>query len=69
MKVGFTSLLLSPSLQFSKLTNNFEKLRLHQMKQNQSHRKEASNKDETPFELSSLNQKIEVSARPGFSGS
>nr|AAH85333.1 Coiled-coil domain containing 67 [Rattus norvegicus] len=45
--------------QFSKLTNNFEKLRLHQMKQNQSHRKEASNKDETPFELSSLNQKIE----------
>ncbi|XP_032765778.1 deuterosome assembly protein 1 isoform X2 [Rattus rattus] len=45
--------------EFSKLTNNFEKLRLHQMKQNQSHRKEASNKDETPFELSSLNQKIE----------
>uniref|UniRef100_A0ABK0LT94 Deuterosome assembly protein 1 n=1 Tax=Rattus norvegicus TaxID=10116 RepID=A0ABK0LT94_RAT len=49
--------------QFSKLTNNFEKLRLHQMKQNQSHRKEASNKDETPFELSSLNQKIEKQAQ------
>ncbi|GAB1293890.1 Deuterosome assembly protein 1 [Apodemus speciosus] len=46
--------------QFSKLTNNFEKLRLHQMKQNQIHRKEPSNKEEMPFELSSLNQKLEV---------
>ncbi|KAL6040215.1 hypothetical protein STEG23_016032, partial [Scotinomys teguina] len=45
--------------QFSKLTNNFEKLRLHQMKQNQAHRKEAPRKEETPFELSSLNQKLE----------
>ncbi|XP_049976536.1 deuterosome assembly protein 1 isoform X1 [Alexandromys fortis] len=45
--------------QFSKLTNNFEKLRLHQMKQNQVHRKEASSKEEIPFELSSLNQKLE----------
>ncbi|XP_076782121.1 deuterosome assembly protein 1 isoform X4 [Arvicanthis niloticus] len=45
--------------QFSKLTNNFEKLRLHQMKQNQIHRKEPSNKEEMPFELSSLNQKLE----------
>ncbi|XP_031200423.1 deuterosome assembly protein 1 isoform X2 [Mastomys coucha] len=45
--------------QFSKLTNNFEKLRLHQMKQNQIHQKESSNKEEMPFELSSLNQKLE----------
>ncbi|XP_052608863.1 deuterosome assembly protein 1 isoform X1 [Peromyscus californicus insignis] len=45
--------------QFSKLTNNFEKLRLHQMKQNQVHRKEAPSKEEIPFELSSLNQKLE----------
>ncbi|XP_052045021.1 deuterosome assembly protein 1 isoform X2 [Apodemus sylvaticus] len=45
--------------EFSKLTNNFEKLRLHQMKQNQIHRKEPSNKEEMPFELSSLNQKLE----------
>ncbi|CAO2636067.1 Deuterosome assembly protein 1 [Lemmus lemmus] len=45
--------------QFSKLTNNFEKLRLHQMKQNQVHRKEAPSKEEIPFELSNLNQKLE----------
>ncbi|KAL1782212.1 deuterosome protein 1 isoform X1 [Sigmodon hispidus] len=45
--------------QFSKLTNNFEKLRLHQMKQNQVYRKEALSKEEIPFELSSLNQKLE----------
>nr|XP_048290058.1 deuterosome assembly protein 1 isoform X3 [Myodes glareolus]XP_048290067.1 deuterosome assembly protein 1 isoform X3 [Myodes glareolus] len=45
--------------QFSKLTNNFEKLRLHQMKQNQVHRKEAPSKEEIPFELSSLSQKLE----------
>lgn len=45
--------------QFSKLTNNFEKLRLHQMKQNQVHRKEAPSKEEIPLELSSLNQKLE----------
>ncbi|XP_051054789.1 deuterosome assembly protein 1 [Phodopus roborovskii] len=45
--------------QFSKLTNNFEKLRLHQMKQNQVHRKEAPSKEEMPFELNSLNQKLE----------
>ncbi|XP_040591195.1 deuterosome assembly protein 1 isoform X3 [Mesocricetus auratus] len=49
--------------QFSKLTNNFEKLRLHQMKQSQVHRKEAPSKEETPFELNSLNQKLEVLSR------
>nr|XP_021490843.1 deuterosome assembly protein 1 [Meriones unguiculatus] len=48
--------------QFSKLTNNFEKLRLHQMKQNHIHRKEAPTKEDIPFELSSLNQKLEWSA-------
>lgn len=31
------------------------------MKQNQVHRKEAPSKEEIPFELSSLNQKLEVS--------
>ena len=33
------------------------------MKQNQIHRKESSSKEELPFELSSLNQKLEVSAQ------
>uniref|UniRef100_A0A8C6R8N7 Deuterosome assembly protein 1 n=1 Tax=Nannospalax galili TaxID=1026970 RepID=A0A8C6R8N7_NANGA len=45
--------------QFSKLTRNFENLRLHQMKQNKVHRKEFPDKEEMPFELSNLNQKLE----------
>ncbi|XP_032214658.1 deuterosome assembly protein 1 isoform X1 [Mustela erminea] len=46
--------------QFSKLTNSFEKLRLHQLKQSKVRRKELPHlKDETPFELSNLNQKLE----------
>ncbi|XP_049745481.1 deuterosome assembly protein 1 isoform X6 [Elephas maximus indicus] len=47
--------------QFSKLTNSFEKLRLHQMKQNKVRRKELPNpKEEIPFELGSLNEKLEA---------
>uniref|UniRef100_A0A8I3PK09 Deuterosome assembly protein 1 n=2 Tax=Canis lupus familiaris TaxID=9615 RepID=A0A8I3PK09_CANLF len=46
--------------QFSKLTNSFEKLRLHQMKQSKVRRKESPHlKEEIPFELSNLNQKLE----------
>ncbi|XP_029812882.1 deuterosome assembly protein 1 [Suricata suricatta] len=46
--------------QFSKLTNSFEKLRLHQMKQSKVRRKESLHpKEEIPFELSNLNQKLE----------
>ncbi|KAF6102968.1 deuterosome assembly protein 1 [Phyllostomus discolor] len=46
--------------QFSKLTNSFEKLRLHQMKQNKFRRKELPHlKEEIPFEPSNLNQKLE----------
>nr|KAF6342737.1 deuterosome assembly protein 1 [Pipistrellus kuhlii] len=46
--------------QFSKLTNSFEKLRLHQMKQSKFRRKESPHlKEETPFEPSNLNQKLE----------
>ncbi|XP_059042674.1 deuterosome assembly protein 1 isoform X3 [Mustela lutreola] len=50
--------------QFSKLTNSFEKLRLHQMKQSKVQRKELPHlKEETPFELSNLNQKLEKQAQ------
>ncbi|XP_044114252.1 deuterosome assembly protein 1 isoform X1 [Neovison vison] len=50
--------------QFSKLTNSFEKLRLHQMKQSKVRRKELPHlKEETPFELSNLNQKLEKQAQ------
>uniref|UniRef100_A0A452F556 Deuterosome assembly protein 1 n=1 Tax=Capra hircus TaxID=9925 RepID=A0A452F556_CAPHI len=46
--------------QFSKLTNSFEKLRLHQMKQNKFRRKEVPHlKEEMPLELNNLNQKLE----------
>ncbi|XP_014640732.1 PREDICTED: deuterosome protein 1 [Ceratotherium simum simum] len=46
--------------QFSKLTNSFEKLRLHQMKQNKFRRKELPHlKEEIPFEMSNLHQKLE----------
>ncbi|XP_053512892.1 deuterosome assembly protein 1 [Artibeus jamaicensis] len=46
--------------QFSKLTNSFEKLRLHQMKQNKFRRKELPHlKEDIPFEPSNLNQKLE----------
>ncbi|XP_042814856.1 deuterosome assembly protein 1 isoform X2 [Panthera tigris] len=46
--------------QFSKLTNSFEKLRLHQMKQSKVRRKELLHpREEMPFELSNLNQKLE----------
>ncbi|XP_021521307.1 deuterosome assembly protein 1 isoform X4 [Aotus nancymaae] len=46
--------------EFSKLTNSFEKLRLHQMKQNKVRRKELPQlKEEIPFELSNLNLKLE----------
>ncbi|XP_066216819.1 deuterosome assembly protein 1 isoform X2 [Saccopteryx leptura] len=50
--------------QFCKLTNSFEKLRLHQMKQNKFRRKESSHfKEEIPFKLSNLNQKLEKQAQ------
>ncbi|XP_072849677.2 deuterosome assembly protein 1 isoform X1 [Pogona vitticeps] len=46
--------------QFAKLTQSYEKLQLHQLKQNKSRGMEkcTENKD-TPFQLSSLNQKLE----------
>ncbi|XP_073743261.1 deuterosome assembly protein 1 isoform X5 [Callorhinus ursinus] len=46
--------------EFSKLTNSFEKLRLHQMKQSKVRRKELPHlREEIPFEMSNLNQKLE----------
>ncbi|XP_047609509.1 deuterosome assembly protein 1 isoform X1 [Phacochoerus africanus] len=50
--------------QFSKLTNSFEKLRLHQMRQNKFRRKEVSYlREEIPFEMTNLNQKLEKQAQ------
>ncbi|XP_013367506.1 PREDICTED: deuterosome protein 1 isoform X7 [Chinchilla lanigera] len=60
MTQNYEGQLQSLKAQFSQLTNSFEKLRLHQMKQNKIHRKELSHKEEIPFELSNLNQKLEA---------
>uniref|UniRef100_A0A2K6M3S6 Deuterosome assembly protein 1 n=1 Tax=Rhinopithecus bieti TaxID=61621 RepID=A0A2K6M3S6_RHIBE len=60
MTQNYEGQLQSLKAQFSKLTNSFEKLRLHQMKQNKVPRKELPHlKEELPFELSNLNQKLE----------
>ncbi|XP_063112325.1 deuterosome assembly protein 1 isoform X3 [Cavia porcellus] len=59
MTQNYEGQLQSLRAQFSQLTNSFEKLRLHQMKQNKSHQKELSHKEEIPFEMSNLNQKLE----------
>ncbi|XP_003253037.1 deuterosome assembly protein 1 [Nomascus leucogenys] len=60
MTQNYEGQLQSLKAQFSKLTNNFEKLRLHQMKQNKVPREELPHlKEEIPFELSNLNQKLE----------
>uniref|UniRef100_G3RJ77 Deuterosome assembly protein 1 n=1 Tax=Gorilla gorilla gorilla TaxID=9595 RepID=G3RJ77_GORGO len=60
MTQNYEGQLQSLKAQFSKLTNNFENLRLHQMKQNKVPQKELPHlKEEIPFELSNLNQKLE----------
>ncbi|XP_060627095.2 deuterosome assembly protein 1 [Anolis sagrei] len=46
--------------QFSKLTQSYEKLQLHQVKQNKAHEVETYKENEdVPFQMSSLNQKLE----------
>ncbi|KAB0365712.1 hypothetical protein FD754_009868, partial [Muntiacus muntjak] len=60
MTQNYEGQLQTLKVQFSKLTNSFEKLRLHQMKQNKFRRKEVPHlKEEMPFELNNLNQKVE----------
>ncbi|XP_029062825.1 deuterosome assembly protein 1 isoform X5 [Monodon monoceros] len=60
MTQNYEAQLQTLKAQFSKLTNSFEKLRLHQMKQNKFRQKEVPHvKEEIPFELSNLNQKLE----------
>ncbi|XP_022417126.1 deuterosome assembly protein 1 isoform X7 [Delphinapterus leucas] len=59
MTQNYEAQLQTLKAQFSKLTNSFEKLRLHQMKQNKFRQKEVPHVKEIPFELSNLNQKLE----------
>lgn len=47
--------------QFAKLTQSYEKLQLHQLKQNKTHSVEkCTENQEAPFQMNSLNQKLEV---------
>lgn len=47
--------------QFAKLTQSYEKLQLHQLKQNKTHSMERyTENQEAPFQMNSLNQKLEV---------
>ncbi|XP_060090929.1 deuterosome assembly protein 1 isoform X2 [Heteronotia binoei] len=46
--------------QFAKLTQSYEKLQLHQLRQNKAHgKRQGTENHETPFQLSCLNQKLE----------
>nr|XP_034971661.1 deuterosome assembly protein 1 [Zootoca vivipara] len=50
--------------QFAKLTQSYEKLQLHQLKQKKAHSLEkCTENQEPPFQLSSLNQKLEKQAQ------
>ncbi|XP_077197549.1 deuterosome assembly protein 1 isoform X2 [Paroedura picta] len=46
--------------QFAKLTHSYEKLQLHQLRQNKAHGKgQGTGSQDAPFQMSSLNQKLE----------
>ncbi|KAH1186826.1 deuterosome assembly protein 1 isoform X1 [Mauremys mutica] len=60
MAQDFEAQLQALKSQFCKLTQSYEKLQLHQIKQDRVHGKEICAENlETPFELSNLNQKLE----------
>ncbi|EMP26653.1 Coiled-coil domain-containing protein 67 [Chelonia mydas] len=60
MAQDFEAQLQALKSQFCKLTQSYEKLQLHQIKQDRVHSKEIRAENlETPFELSNLNQKLE----------
>ncbi|XP_067423483.1 deuterosome assembly protein 1 [Emydura macquarii macquarii] len=60
MAQDFEAQLQALKSQFCKLTHSYEKLQLHQIKQDSVHGKEKCAENlETPFELSNLNQKLE----------
>ncbi|XP_074812721.1 deuterosome assembly protein 1 isoform X3 [Natator depressus] len=60
MAQDFEAQLQALKSQFCKLTQSYEKLQLHQIKQDRVHSKEICAENlETPFELSNLNQKLE----------
>nr|XP_020671106.1 deuterosome assembly protein 1 isoform X2 [Pogona vitticeps] len=64
MAQNYDAQLQALKTQFAKLTQSYEKLQLHQLKQNKSRGMEkcTENKD-APFQLSSLNQKLEKQAQ------
>ncbi|XP_062983220.1 deuterosome assembly protein 1 [Elgaria multicarinata webbii] len=64
MAQSYDSQLQALKTQFAKLTQSYEKLQLHQLKQNKAHGMEKCTENpEGPFQLSSLNQKLEKQAQ------
>ncbi|XP_066477977.1 deuterosome assembly protein 1 [Tiliqua scincoides] len=60
MAQNYDAQLQALKIQFSKLTQSYEKLQLHQLKQNKAYGKGICTEDqEAPCQLSSLNQKLE----------
>ncbi|XP_054830321.1 deuterosome assembly protein 1 [Eublepharis macularius] len=60
MTQNYNAQLQGLKAQFAKLTQSYEKLQLHQLKQNKAQGKgQGTESQETPFQLSSLNQKLE----------
>uniref|UniRef100_A0A8D0BT94 Deuterosome assembly protein 1 n=1 Tax=Salvator merianae TaxID=96440 RepID=A0A8D0BT94_SALMN len=60
MAQNYDAQLQALKTQFAKLTQSYEKLQLHQLKQNKVHSIEkCAENQEAPFKMSSLNQKLE----------
>ncbi|XP_070799774.1 deuterosome assembly protein 1 [Pituophis catenifer annectens] len=60
MAQNYDAQLQALKTQFAKLTQSYEKLQLHQLKQNKSHSMEkCMENQEAPFQMNSLNQKLE----------
>ncbi|KAM3836764.1 deuterosome assembly protein 1 [Vipera latastei] len=60
MAQNYDAQLQALKTQFAKLTQSYEKLQLHQLKQNKTHSMErCTENQEAPFQMNSLNQKLE----------
>ncbi|XP_013921107.1 PREDICTED: deuterosome protein 1-like [Thamnophis sirtalis] len=64
MAQNYDAQLQALKIQFAKLTQSYEKLQLHQLKQNKTHSVEkCTENQEAPFPMNSLNQKLEQQAQ------
>ncbi|ETE67812.1 Coiled-coil domain-containing protein 67, partial [Ophiophagus hannah] len=64
MAQNYDAQLQALKTQFAKLTQSYEKLQLHQLKQNKTHSMEkCTENQEAPFQMNCLNQKLEKQAQ------